>query len=84
MNSIREVATIVSDIASASSEQATGIEQINKALNQVLADKEVQKRIEEHGANVRTSTPAELGALVRSELAKWKTVVQRAKLTALS
>ena len=58
------------------------VDQINKALNQVLADKEIQKRIEEHGANVRTSTPAELGALVKSELVKWKSVVQRARLTA--
>jgi 2-methylaconitate cis-trans-isomerase PrpF/tripartite-type tricarboxylate transporter receptor subunit TctC len=58
------------------------IEQLNKALNQVLADKEIEKRIEDHGADVRSSTPAELGALVKSELAKWKSVVQRAKLTA--
>lgn len=58
------------------------IDRINKALNQVLADKEIEKRIEDHGADVRTSTPAELGALVKSEIAKWKSVVQRAKLTA--
>lgn len=58
------------------------IDQINKALNQVLADKEVEKRIEDHGADVRTSTPAELGALVKSELDRWKSVVQRARLTA--
>jgi tripartite-type tricarboxylate transporter receptor subunit TctC len=58
------------------------VDQVNKALNQVLADKEIQKRIEEHGATVKSSTPAELGALVKAELAKWKTVVQRAKLTA--
>ncbi|MCW5637110.1 MAG: 4-oxalomesaconate tautomerase, partial [Rubrivivax sp.] len=58
------------------------IEKLNKALNQVLADKEIEKRIEDHGADVRSSTPAELGALVKSELAKWKGVVQRAKLSA--
>jgi 2-methylaconitate cis-trans-isomerase PrpF/tripartite-type tricarboxylate transporter receptor subunit TctC len=58
------------------------VDQINKALNQVLTDKEIEKRIEDHGADVRTSTPAELGALVKSELTKWKSVVQRAKLTA--
>jgi hypothetical protein len=38
--------------------------------------------MEEHGADVETSTPEQLGALVKSELAKWKGVVQRAKLTA--
>jgi 2-methylaconitate cis-trans-isomerase PrpF/tripartite-type tricarboxylate transporter receptor subunit TctC len=58
------------------------IEQINKALNQVLADKEVVKRMGEHGADVETSTPEQFGELVKSELAKWKGVVQRAKLTA--
>jgi tripartite-type tricarboxylate transporter receptor subunit TctC len=58
------------------------VDQLNKALNQVLADKEIVKRIEEHGADVETSTPEQLGALVKSELAKWKGVAQRAKLTA--
>ena len=58
------------------------IDQINKALNQVLADKEIVKRMEEHGADVETSTPEQFGALVKSELTKWKSVVQRAKLTA--
>jgi tripartite-type tricarboxylate transporter receptor subunit TctC len=33
------------------------IDQLNKALNQVLADKDVVKRMEEHGADVETSTP---------------------------
>jgi tripartite-type tricarboxylate transporter receptor subunit TctC len=58
------------------------IDQLNKALNQVLADKDIARRIEEHGADVKTSTPEQLGDLVRSELAKWKGVVQRARLTA--
>ncbi len=58
------------------------IEKLNKALNQVLADKDVARRIEEHGADVETSTPEQLGALVKSELAKWKSVVAKAKLTA--
>lgn len=58
------------------------VEKLNKALNQVLADKEIEKRIEDHGADVETSTPEQLGALVKSELAKWKAVVAKAKLTA--
>lgn len=58
------------------------IDQLNKALNQVLNDKEVVKRIEDHGADVETSTPEAFGELVKGELAKWKGVVQRAKLTA--
>ena len=58
------------------------VDQLNKALNQVLSDKELVKRIEDHGADVETSTPEQFGALVKSELAKWKRVVQQAKLTA--
>jgi hypothetical protein len=58
------------------------IDQLNKALNQVLADKDIIKRIEDHGADVETSTPEQFGALVKTELVKWKGVVQRARLTA--
>jgi 2-methylaconitate cis-trans-isomerase PrpF/tripartite-type tricarboxylate transporter receptor subunit TctC len=58
------------------------IEQLNKALNQVLNDKDIIKRIEDHGADVESSTPEQLGALVKTELARWKAVVQRAKLSA--
>ena len=48
----------------------------------MLADKDIVKRMEEHGADVETSTPEQFGTLVKTELAKWKSVVQRAKLTA--
>ena len=58
------------------------IDQINKALNQVLADPEIARRIEEHGADVETSTPEAFGTLVKNELVRWKGVVQQAKLTA--
>ena len=37
------------------------VDQINKALNQVLADKEIVKRMEDHGADVETSTPEQFG-----------------------
>ncbi len=58
------------------------VERLNKALNQVLNDKEIIRRIEDHGADVEASTPEQLAALVKSELVKWKRVVQQAKLTA--
>lgn len=58
------------------------VDKLNKALNQVLADKDIVKRIEDHGADVESSTPEQLGAMVKSELAKWKAVVQKARLTA--
>ena len=58
------------------------VDKLNKALNEVLNDKEIVKRMEDHGADVETSTPEQLGALLKTELAKWKGVVQKAKLTA--
>ena len=58
------------------------IEKLNQALNQVLADPDTVKRMEDHGADVESSTPEQFGTLVKSELAKWKAVVQKAKLTA--
>lgn len=58
------------------------IDQLSKALNQVLADKEVVKKIEGHGAEVASGSPEQLRALVEAELGKWKAVVQKAKLRA--
>jgi tripartite-type tricarboxylate transporter receptor subunit TctC len=58
------------------------IDKINKALNEVLHDKETIQRIESHGADVDTSTPEQFAAMVKSELGKWQRVVQLAKITA--
>jgi methyl-accepting chemotaxis protein len=55
VDSIKTVATIVSDIASASMEQATGIEQVNKALSQM--DEVTQQNsalVEENAATAKT------------------------------
>ncbi len=55
VESIKNVAVIVADIASASSEQATGIDQINKALNQM--DEVTQQNsalVEENAATAKT------------------------------
>ncbi len=58
------------------------IDQLNRALNATLADKQVIKKLEEHGGDVETSTPEELGVRVSQEIAKWKKVVQLAKISA--
>jgi tripartite-type tricarboxylate transporter receptor subunit TctC len=58
------------------------IDLLNKSLNQVLADKDVAAHLAQQGADVETSTPDALGALVKSEVVKWKRVVQQAKLSA--
>jgi tripartite-type tricarboxylate transporter receptor subunit TctC len=56
------------------------ITKLNQALNKTLADPEIIKRIEGHGADVESSTPEQLADLVKTDLAKWRGVVQRAKL----
>jgi tripartite-type tricarboxylate transporter receptor subunit TctC len=58
------------------------IDQVNKALNEVLADPEVVKRSRSTARRSRPARRSSLGALVKSELVKWKSVVQRAKLVA--
>ena len=58
------------------------VAKLNKAINDVLNDKDVIKRMEDHGADVETSTPEQLGSLVKSELVKWKGVVAKAKIVA--
>ncbi|WP_201494590.1 4-oxalomesaconate tautomerase [Rubrivivax sp. A210] len=58
------------------------VDKLNEALNKVLADKDIVKRLEDHGADVESSTPEQLATLVKNELAKWKRVVAAAKLSA--
>jgi hypothetical protein len=55
---------------------------LNKALQELLADQAIVRRLAEHGADAEPSTPAQLGALVKTELAKWRGVVQRAQIRA--
>lgn len=55
---------------------------LNAALNKVLNDKDVIKRLEDQGADVETSTPEQLADLVKKDLAKWKGVVQKANIKA--
>src|SRR5208337_2757971 len=55
VTSIKSVAEIVSEIASASAEQATGLEQVNRALNQM--DEVTQQNsalVEENAATAKT------------------------------
>ncbi|WP_245479107.1 4-oxalomesaconate tautomerase [Rubrivivax rivuli] len=58
------------------------IDKLHQAAVQALNDPEIVKRIEADGADVQSSTPEQLGALVKNELVKWKAVVAKAKLTA--
>ena len=48
------------------------VAKLNTALNGALNDPAVAAKIDDRGAEVRTSTPAELAAFVRDEAVKWK------------
>jgi tripartite-type tricarboxylate transporter receptor subunit TctC len=58
------------------------IERINREMNLVLADKSVEKKIEDQGAEVEPGTPEQLKALVQREVTHWKNVVNTAKIKA--
>lgn len=61
---------------------AAVIQRLNKEVNIVLNDKANEKKIEDQGAEVETGTPEQLKSLVQKEVARWKTVVNTAKITA--
>ncbi len=56
------------------------IEQLSKALMAVLADPAVVKKLEDHGADVESSSPQQLKDLVQAELVKWRKVVEAGRL----
>ncbi|VCU70175.1 Tripartite tricarboxylate transporter family receptor [Pigmentiphaga humi] len=67
--------------APASTDQAI-VDRLNKELNVALHDPEVITKFKENGADPQTSTPQELGEFVKSEVARWRKVVEAAKITA--
>jgi hypothetical protein len=57
------------------------IARLNKELNLILNDKATEKKIEDQGAEVETGTPEQLKNLVKSEVVRWKKLVDSAKIT---
>jgi len=57
------------------------IDQLNAALNEVLADPDSLRQIADHGVTVTPGSPGRLATLVTTELTRWTSVVQRANLT---
>ncbi|GAA4334154.1 tripartite tricarboxylate transporter substrate binding protein [Pigmentiphaga soli] len=55
---------------------------LNRHLNAALRDPSVIEKFKENGADTQSSTPAELGAFVKSEVARWRKVVEAAHLSA--
>jgi tripartite-type tricarboxylate transporter receptor subunit TctC len=56
------------------------VDKLNREIAAAVASPDVRKRLEELGVDARASTPAELHALLVSEIAKWGKVIERAKI----
>ena len=56
------------------------IERLNREINAAVAVPEVRQRLQDLGVDARASTPEALRELLISETAKWKAVVERAKI----
>ena len=49
---------------------------LNRATNEAIADKAIETRMIEEGADPAAGTPEKFGSFVRSEFEKWRTVVK--------
>ena len=56
------------------------VQRLNAALNKALANPAVLERFASQGAEARPGASEELGKFVHDDFAKWKKVVQQAKL----
>jgi len=56
------------------------IERLNREVNAAVAAPEVRKRLSELGVEARAGSPEALHSLLVSEIAKWKAVIERAKI----
>jgi tripartite-type tricarboxylate transporter receptor subunit TctC len=59
------------------------IDTLNAALHEVLADPALKKRALDLGIDARASTPAELDARMRADIAKWDAVIAKAHIPKL-
>jgi tripartite-type tricarboxylate transporter receptor subunit TctC len=58
------------------------VSQLVRDVNFVLALPEVREQMAAQGLMIQTSTPEQLGVLVKSDYARWKKTVADAKITA--
>jgi len=56
------------------------IDRLSREVNTAVAVPEVRKRLQELGVDARAGTPEALRELLVSEIAKWKAVIERAKI----
>jgi tripartite-type tricarboxylate transporter receptor subunit TctC len=58
----------------------TIVERLNTEINRALATETLKARLEVEGAEAAPDSPAAFGALISSEIARWKPVVERANM----
>ena len=54
------------------------VNKLNGALQEILADTDVKKRLIELGIEARESTPQEISARLKSHIDKWQKVIEKA------
>jgi tripartite-type tricarboxylate transporter receptor subunit TctC len=54
------------------------IKTLNGALQEILAEADVRKRLLELGIEARASTPEEISARLKSDIDKWRKVIEKA------
>jgi len=54
------------------------IKTVNGALQEILAEADVKKRLLELGIEARASTPEEISARLKSDIDKWRKVIEKA------
>jgi tripartite-type tricarboxylate transporter receptor subunit TctC len=58
------------------------VQRLNRDFIEVLNQEDVKAALSQQGMVVRTTTPDQLGALIRSDIARWKKVVNDARIVA--
>ena len=54
------------------------VKTLNQALQEILGDADVRKRLLELGIEARASTPEEISARLKSDIEKWQKVIEKA------
>lgn len=54
------------------------VEALNQALRAILADADVKRRLTELGIEARASTPQEISGRLKSDIDKWRQVIEKA------
>jgi len=76
-----EVELVYAIVAPANTPKAI-IDKLNSQLINVLNNPEIKGQINSKGFEVATSTPAQLGEYIKSEVAKWRPIVKKSGATA--